>query len=359
MSAGWIRELTARGSGGVSVLELRGDGALERLAPHLGRAALEPGQLCLARLRLSGELLDEVLVWCESPRRLELHLHGSPVLVARVRAQLRELGFEDGESTAGPRSLEQRARELLPFAPTAAGARMLLDQAQGALRAEWKQLAGQGESERRAGIERLQRRALLARRLLEPARVVLAGPVNSGKSTLFNALVGQRRALVSSHAGTTRDLLCEAARVGDWPILLFDTAGERALDAADLAQQVEAAGQQLARGARAAAELVLWLEPADGEPQPAPAGSLRILTRADLAPAGVERAGVAAVVAAGPDPLGAAARVGDLLRRALELPSRAHEPGAGVPFEAWMLPLLERALLHGDAELEAGLLRER
>ena len=359
MSAARIRELTARGSGGVSVLELRGERALELLAPHLGRARAAPGRLCLARLSLAGEALDEVLVWCESPQRLELHLHGSPVLVARVRAHLLRMGYEDGESAAGPRTLEQRARDLLPGAPTAAGARMLLDQAEGALRSELLRLAGLPASDRLGGLRLLSLRACRARRLLEPARVVLAGPVNSGKSTLFNAMLGHGRALVSSQAGTTRDVLCEPARVGDWPILVFDTAGERALDPEDRAQRVEAAGQQLARGARGVADVVLWLEAADGASRPAPAGSLRIRTRVDLAPQRLGGEGLALAVAAGPDPLGAAAKVGELLRKVLELPEQAHEPGAGVPFEAWMQPRIERALQHGDPDLLDELLRER
>jgi tRNA modification GTPase len=189
--------------------------------------------------------------------------------------------------------------------------------------------------------------------------VVLAGPVNSGKSTLFNALVGNQRALVSSAAGTTRDLLCESVRLGDWPILLFDTAGERALDPRGLAQSVEAQGQELGRHARRSADVVLWLEPADSEPLPAPAGALRLLTRADLVSGRGDRAGVAGAVAAGPDPLGAARTLQRVLSQALELPERAHEPGAGVPFEAWMQPLLDRALGHDDSAPLDELRRER
>ena len=359
MSAVHLRELTARGSGGVSVLELSGAGAIERIAGHLGPSAPMPGRLSLARLTLFGEELDEILVWCESDQRIELHLHGSPQLVARVRAHLARLGFEDGDAAAGPRSLEQRARDLLPHAPTAAGARMLLDQAEGALRAELQRVAGLSVAERRADLERLCLRARRARRLLAPAHVVLAGPVNSGKSTLFNALVGHQRALVSSTAGTTRDLLFEHVRFGDWPILLFDTAGERALDPGGLAQSVEAQGQELGRRARRSADVVLWLEPADAEAIPAPAGALRLLTRADLASGRLQRAGVAGAVAGGPDPLGAARTLQNVVIQALDLPERAHEPGAGVPFEAWMQAPLERALEHPDTVPLDELTRER
>jgi tRNA modification GTPase len=337
-----VRELTARGSGGVAVLELSGARAVERIAAHLSRPAPAPGGLSLARLSLGGEVLDEVLVYRAAPERLELHLHGSPPLVARVRALLAQLGWHDGELRGVARSLEQRAMELVPHAPSAAGARMLLDQAAGALRAELGRIAQLSGEPRAAAIQVLRERARLARRLLEPARVVLAGPVNAGKSTLFNALVGSQRALVSGAAGTTRDLLCEPARIGDWPILLCDTAGERALDPRWPARGVEAQGQELGRGARRSADVVLWLESMGEPPTAAPANALLLATRADLAPQSAPRAASQAQLAAGPDPLGAARQVGEILRRALRLPESAHQPGAGVPFEAWMLERLDR-----------------
>lgn len=58
--------------------------------------------------------------------------------------------------------------------------------------------------------------------------LVLVGPVNAGKSSLFNALLGERRALVSPQAGTTRDYLKESFVLGGLSISLVDTAGWRA-----------------------------------------------------------------------------------------------------------------------------------
>jgi tRNA modification GTPase len=58
-------------------------------------------------------------------------------------------------------------------------------------------------------------------------RAVLAGETNAGKSTLFNALLGSDRAITSSEAGTTRDVIEEVVAIGAVAIVLIDTAGWR------------------------------------------------------------------------------------------------------------------------------------
>ncbi len=364
-----VRELTPRGRGGVAVLELQGEGTLERLRSVLPQARLSPGSLTLARLAMGGEALDEALVWCESARRVELQLHGSPPLVARVTDELVRSGFERWKAQDGPLSLEARASESLPFAPTEAGARMLLDQSEGALGAELARCAKLNSNEFASRMGLLAERARRARFLLHPARVVLAGVVNAGKSTLFNAMVGSERVLVTPLAGTTRDVVCEATRAGQWPILLYDTAGERALDPAELGAtsdalsdarieaSLEAEGQAMGRRTREVADVVLWLCPADGEASPAPPGAHLVFTRADLASAA--GAGVGLRLAAGPDPMGARLAIGRLLREALNLPEDPWEPGCGVPFEPWMEPLLRESARTGDRGALAELARAR
>jgi tRNA modification GTPase len=62
------------------------------------------------------------------------------------------------------------------------------------------------------------------------AAVVIAGAPNAGKSSLFNALAGTRRAIVTEVPGTTRDALELMLDIGPWPVRLVDTAGLRASD---------------------------------------------------------------------------------------------------------------------------------
>ncbi|WP_088310487.1 tRNA uridine-5-carboxymethylaminomethyl(34) synthesis GTPase MnmE [Novosphingobium sp. B 225] len=103
-----------------------------------------------------------------------------------------------------------------------------------------------------------------AEALKEGYRVVLAGPPNVGKSTLFNALVESEAAIVAPVAGTTRDVLTHPVALAGVPFRFFDTAGLRE----QTGDTIEAIGIERAQGAMRQADLVLWLGP-EGEGPPA------------------------------------------------------------------------------------------
>jgi tRNA modification GTPase len=86
-------------------------------------------------------------------------------------------------------------------------------------------------------------------------RVVLAGPPNSGKSSLFNYLVENEAAITAPVAGTTRDVLTLPVSLSGVPFVFVDTAGLR-LDPSDA---IEAIGIDRAQTAIREADLVLWL----------------------------------------------------------------------------------------------------
>ncbi len=86
------------------------------------------------------------------------------------------------------------------------------------------------------------------------ARVVLAGRTNAGKSSLFNAILKEERAIVSDIEGTTRDWLESWASINGIPVRLFDTAGLR-----ETSDQIEAQGVQLSRNLAQDADVVLYL----------------------------------------------------------------------------------------------------
>ena len=82
-------------------------------------------------------------------------------------------------------------------------------------------------AEVQAQVGRLLATAPAGERLRAGALVVLAGPTNVGKSSLFNALLGSERAIVTSAPGTTRDAIEADTTFLGWPIRLVDTAGLR------------------------------------------------------------------------------------------------------------------------------------
>lgn len=86
----------------------------------------------------------------------------------------------------------------------------------------------------------------------EGAIVVIAGPPNAGKSSLFNALLGRSRAIVTEIPGTTRDALEAVIDSGKWPLRLVDTAGLR-----ETHDRIERLGIEVSERYLASAHVVL------------------------------------------------------------------------------------------------------
>ena len=91
-------------------------------------------------------------------------------------------------------------------------------------------------------------------RLREGLVVAITGPPNVGKSTLINQLARREVAIVSPHAGTTRDIIEVQLDLDGYPVTVIDTAGIRETD-----DPVEQEGVRRARARAAEADLVLWL----------------------------------------------------------------------------------------------------
>ncbi len=104
-------------------------------------------------------------------------------------------------------------------------------------------------------IEDLLAGSSFSRPFREGIQVAIAGPVNAGKSSIFNKIVGEQRAIVTEIPGTTRDVLREPVSIGGLLFLLQDTAGlrEKAGDS------IEAIGVERARDATTAADVVLFV----------------------------------------------------------------------------------------------------
>jgi tRNA modification GTPase len=314
----------------VAVVRVSGAGLIALLAPLL--ALPVPRRAALRTLRWDGFEERALVLFFPAPASytgedlVEFQVHGNPLLVRRLVERLGTLGIrlaEPGEFTRrallnGKQGLlEAEALRDLVAAETDTQIRMAQARA-GALPA-WIQEARQtlapwvaraeaavdyGEEEGillnlfdlKTDLEPIrqqfhveQSRARAARHIQDGLRLALVGRPNAGKSTLFNALAGEDRAIVTEVPGTTRDVLEVRCEWRGLPLRLFDTAGLR-----DTVDPVERLGMARVRPVLEGADLVLHLRPAqDSEPDPvlltalAPfAGKvLEVRTFADLADA--------------------------------------------------------------------------
>jgi len=185
----------------------------------------------------------------------------------------------------------------------------------------------------------LTRHADLGRHLVEPWRVVVAGAVNAGKSSLVNALVGYQRSIVTPIPGTTRDVVTVRLAVDGWPIELADTAGLR-----DDADQLEQQGIQLSTTAVQQADLRLWILDATTEPLwPSTQDVLLVVNKIDQ-PAvwDLNRAGNAVQVSAL-----TGAGLPELLRSISSfLVPEPPAPGAALPFTPYLSDGVTQARQH-------------
>ena len=126
-------------------------------------------------------------------------------------------------------------------------------------------------------IEGLANGVRAAGRLVAGADVVILGPVNAGKSTLLNRLVGQERAIVHAEPGTTRDVVTGERELAGVRVRFHDTAGIRLG-----AGEVEGEGMRRAEALRARATCVLFVldatRPDEGRPAP---GDLVVVNKID------------------------------------------------------------------------------
>ena len=112
----------------------------------------------------------------------------------------------------------------------------------------------------RTALEESDRFSETASRSECPLRVFIAGPVNAGKSTLFNILAGREMAVVSPEEGTTRDGASCRTIIGGRAVELFDTPGRRR-NGEEAPSKVEREAVRISSGLMGPDDLLLWMSP--------------------------------------------------------------------------------------------------
>ena len=327
---------TASGRAAIAIMRLSG-AACHEILGALCRGHVPPPRRAALRSLWSGDdLLDRaVVLWLPGPGSYtgedsaELHLHAGPAIVDAVADALVACGASPAEPGAFTRRAFRHGRlDLLEAegiadlieAETQAQRRQALRQTEGALSRLYDDWAGRLRlvlAQQEALIDfpdealppeveatLLAELAALAsemaahmadggpgERLRRGLVFAIVGPPNVGKSSLLNALAERDAAIVSAMPGTTRDALEVRVVLGDVPVTLVDTAGQR-----ETSDAVEAEGVRRARAHAEQADLVLQvIDPFS----PVPPTGLVVCNKIDQAPAPAGTVGVSALTGAG------------------------------------------------------------
>ncbi|MEK9684522.1 MAG: tRNA uridine-5-carboxymethylaminomethyl(34) synthesis GTPase MnmE [Rhodospirillaceae bacterium] len=303
------RTIFALGSGGgisgIAVIRISGPESRSVLSSFVGGREPLPRLASRRKLRKpNGEVLDDGLViWFPGPASftgedlVEFHVHGG---LATINAILDALGAMDGLFLAEPGEFTRRAFENgkldltgvealsdLIAAETDAQRRQALRQLDGVFGQkcdEWREklistlayleawidfpdedLPDTLFEETKHNILELKDSITqyiddnrIGERIRNGVSVAILGPPNSGKSSFLNFLAGREAAIVSSLAGTTRDIIEVRSEIGGLAVTFSDSAGLR-----DAQDEIEAEGVRRAKSLAATADFCIFLEAPD------------------------------------------------------------------------------------------------
>lgn len=242
---------TAKGAAAIAVVEVFGSGGVDVVrslfqADGGKSCAFGIGVIYTGYITGDGEIIDHVVASRTEDDVIEISCHGNPLIVEMVMGALSKAGAklvdieklisEKLASKGGANSIEIEAEIEKLKAVSLSGVKAIAANDLSVVAGSWLD-----------GIDSLsidyikgKCKEILAaservKYLIGGCKVVIAGPPNSGKSTLLNWLCGREKAIVTDIAGTTRDWVSGTCRAGELVIELFDTAG---LDASIIGESV-------------------------------------------------------------------------------------------------------------------------
>ncbi len=264
--------LTGATTGALSTTVIWDVGAADVLdACFCPKGKTAPSQMKLTDV-LFGQLIDpeepedigeDVVVARMGCHEYVIHGHGGSAATVRTDWILSNLGARQSDVTAwrtykNVSPEKQKILNLLQQAPTYRTAMILLDQYNGAASRTQERIAElrlNGEESQALALEtQFHQTRTIAEHLISGWRVVFIGKPNVGKSSLLNAILGCKRAIVNSQQGTTRDLVQAQKAIDGWLFEFIDAAGIR-----ETTDALEREGVTRAKAAIEKADLVLRL----------------------------------------------------------------------------------------------------
>jgi len=239
--------MTGKGTGAIATIQVYGDNA-KVILEKIFKPSVEfiVGKIYVGKITDVDQTIDQVTIGCEKPDTFTINCHGNPLIVEQIMRLLREQGVELltaeqmlCKTSDDNNTIALEAKLAIPKAKTIEGTKIILNQVDSGLtaaakkwqKAEFRQIANEAQT--------IFEASQIAKLIIFGCKIVLAGPPNTGKSTLLNRLAGKEKAIVTNIKGTTRDWVSADCRIGPLAVELIDTAGldEKLGDSIDKASQ--------------------------------------------------------------------------------------------------------------------------
>ncbi len=260
-------QMTGKGTGAIATIQIFGDYVCDILSQIFVSQTQKPaefqkGKILVGLIQQKDKTIDQVTIGCEDNGIFTINCHGNPLIIEEIMQLLKKSGVKlitaeqfIFKTSVVNNSIALEARLKLPKAKSIEGTKLILNQTESGLTACAKKWLENWSQEYIPEIKQIIEASHKAKHIIFGCKIVLTGPPNTGKSTLFNRLAGKEKAIVTNIKGTTRDWVSLECKIGSMPVELFDTAG---LDET-LLNEIDKASQQAALDIINQADLILFV----------------------------------------------------------------------------------------------------